>query len=55
MSRCHQVTLKEHIKFKLKILQRDFKLTLTEEQINHMKSLTSETQVDNYARKLLDM
>ena len=52
--RCHQMTLKQYIRFKIKILQRDFKLILTEEQIDHMKSLTSEIQVDNYARKLLD-
>ena len=53
-ARCHKITLKQYIKQKIKILQRDFKVFLTDEQIDHMKSLTSEIQVDNYARKLLD-
>ena len=53
-ARCRKMSLKQYINFKLRILQRDFKLALTDEQIDHMKSLTSEIQVDNYARRLLD-
>ena len=54
-ARCRQMTLKQHIRFKIRILQRDFGISLTDEQIDHMKSLTSEIQVDNYARTLLGM
>lgn len=52
--RCRKYPIKSYINYKIKILQRDFKVALTDEQIDHMKSLTSEIQVDNYARKLLD-
>lgn len=54
-ARCHKLTLNQYIKQKIKMLQRDFKVYLTDEQMDHIKSLTSEIQVDNYARTLLDI
>lgn len=54
-ARLHKLTLKQYINQKIRILQRDFKVYLTDEQMDHMKSLTSEIQVDNYAHTLLGM
>ena len=48
------VPLKVYIKEKLRMLTRDFCLRLTDEEIKHLKSLTREIDVDNYAHTLLD-
>ena len=48
------VSLPQYKKNKIKILQRDFCIPLTSEEIEHMKSLTSETSVDRYARELMN-
>ena len=52
-NRCKDVPLNAYIKAKLKMLRRDFKVQLQESEIAHMKSLTSKTQVDNYAKDLI--
>ena len=49
-----QVPLKQYIKEKLRMLQKDFCIPLTAEQIAHMKSLKTDTQVDNYAYDLIN-
>ena len=46
--------LDKYIKMKLTILQRDFRITLTKSEIEHMQNLTSDVQVDNYARSLIN-
>lgn len=48
------VSLPQYKNNKIKILQRDFCIPLTSEEIEHMKSLTSETSVDRYARELMN-
>lgn len=48
-----QVTLKQYIKEKIRMLKKDFFIKLTDEQIAHMKSLKNEIQVDNYAHDLI--
>ena len=46
-------TLKQYKEQKIKMLQDDFWIPLTEEQIEHMHSLPSEMRVDAYARDLM--
>lgn len=48
-----QIPLSEYISKKLTMLQQHFKFRLTEVEIAHMESLTSEITVDNYAHALL--
>ena len=48
-----KMTVQEYAKYKLKILQKDFLLPLSEVEIERMKSLPNETQMDAYARTLL--
>lgn len=50
----YTIPLPKYIEGKLKMLRRDFCLKLTPSEINHMESLKTETQVDQYARKLLN-
>ena len=47
-----EMTLEDYIKEKLRMLQEDFYLKLTEEEINHMRSLTRDIDVDHYAHTL---
>ena len=46
-------TLKQYKEQKIKMLQDDFWIPLTAEQIEHMNSLPSEMRVDAYARDLM--
>lgn len=46
------MTLEEYIEQKLEML-RDFHCRITEEQLEHFKTLTTEIQVDNYAKDLI--
>ena len=48
-----QVTLKQYIKEKIRMLRNDFMIKLTTEQIIHMQGLKNEIQVDNYAHDLI--
>ena len=45
--------IKKYIQDKLKILQRDFQLNLSDEEVAHMKSLKTESDVNAYAYDLL--
>lgn len=47
------LNLKEYIEFKLMILIGDFKFKLTDDEIDHMKSLKTEGEVDRYAHELI--
>ena len=49
----YSVPLPIYIKRKLKMLREDFKLRLSESEIEYMEALTTEIAVDNYARKLI--
>lgn len=40
-------TPEKYIKAKLKILQRDFCIYATEEEIEHLKTLTTQISIDN--------
>ena len=53
-ARCYerQVSLKAHIRNKIKVL-KELNITLTDEQIEHMKSLKNEIQIDNYAHDII--
>lgn len=48
------VTLETYKKRKLSMLEKQFKLKLTEEDVDHMNSLSSEIEVDNFTKKLFD-
>lgn len=46
------LTLEQYIEEKLKMLKVEFKIRPKCFEIDHLKSLTSEIQVDNYVRDL---
>ena len=46
--------LDKYIEMKLTILQRDFRITLRKSEIDHMRGLKSDIQVDNYARTIIN-
>lgn len=48
----NDITLEQYIKQKIKILGQ-LNVKLTDEQLEHIKSLKNETAVDNYARDLI--
>lgn len=50
------MTLSQYVKMKIKMLEdsHGFGFTLTEEEKDCLKSLTSDIQVDNYCRKIID-
>lgn len=48
------MSLKEYRKMKLKILRRDFRLYLTEEELAHAEALTTEAQIDQFCIGMLD-
>ena len=49
-----KVDLETYIKDKIEMLKIEFKIRLTESEIQHMKSLKTEIAVDNYCRSLFD-
>lgn len=44
--------LDKYIKEKIKMLRRDFRMNLTEADIEHFNLLSTEIEVDNFAHKL---
>lgn len=54
MTEERQVTIKTYIKEKIRMLQKDFFIRLTDENITHLKSLTREIDVDHYAHDLIE-
>lgn len=46
------MSLDEYIEEKLRMLKKDFHMKLTKSEIEHMKGLKNDIQVDNYARDL---
>ena len=48
------ISIKTYIKEKLRMLQNDFYINLTEEEIAHMKSLKREIDVDHYAYDIIN-
>lgn len=52
-NRCNDMPLPQYIKAKLKMIQKEFMIKMTAEQIAHMQSLKSEIAVDNYAHDLI--
>ena len=49
---CESISIEAFKRLKIKMLERDFLMTLTEEQKNHINELQSEIAIDNYCRKL---
>ena len=47
------VSIKAYIKEKIRMLKKDFYINLTDEEINHMKSLTRDIDVDHYAHDII--
>ena len=45
--------LKKFINEKIRMLRKDFKMKLTDEEKEHMRGLENEIQVDQYAHNLL--
>ena len=48
------VTIKAYIKEALRMLKEDFLIKLTDEEIQHMKSLKRESDVDHYKHDIID-
>lgn len=49
----YAVSIKTYISRKIRMLQRDFRLHLTDEEINHLQSLKREIDVDHYAHDII--
>ena len=48
-----EITLAQYIKEKIRMLQKDFFIKLTEEEIQKFKSMTREIDIDHYAHDLI--
>ena len=48
------MTLKQYKNEKIRMLTDDFCMKLSEDEIDHIQSLKTEIQVDNYVRTLFD-
>ena len=48
------MSLKQYKNEKIRMLTEDFCMPLTESEIEHIRSLKTEIQVDNYVRTLFD-
>lgn len=53
VGRKRNVSLPQYKANKIKILQRDFCMHLTDKEIEHLNALLSETEVDRYIRELM--
>lgn len=49
-----KVSIKEYRKMKLKMLKRDFCITLTDEEVAHAHTLTTEAALDQFALGILN-
>lgn len=49
-----KMSLKEYRKMKLKMLEKDFCIRLTDEEREHAKTLTTETQLDQFALGIIN-
>jgi hypothetical protein len=49
-----KMSLKEYRKMKVKMLERDFLIKLTDEDKAHANTLTTETQLDQWALGIID-
>ena len=47
------MSLKQYCKFKIRMLKEDFKIQVTDEQKNHIKTLQSMPAIDRYCRTLI--
>lgn len=47
------MSLKQYVKLKLRMLERDFHIKMSPSEIKHMQSLKNVIQIDNYARDLI--
>ena len=46
-------SIKSYIKEKIRMLKKDFFIKLTDEEINHLKSMTRDIDVDHYVHDLI--
>ena len=52
--RVPKVTIpKTYLKYRIKILERDFMLVLTQSEMTYLKSLKTEIAIDNAIRKII--
>lgn len=49
-----KMSLKQYRKTKLKILKNDFRITLTDEELAHAETLTTEIQIDQFCLGILN-
>lgn len=49
-----KVSLKEYRKAKIKMLKRDFLIELEDEEVAHAETLTTETQLDQWALGIIN-
>ena len=49
-----KMSLKEYRKMKIKMLKRDFCINLTDEELSHAETLTTEVQIDQFCISILN-
>ena len=47
-------SIKAYRKYKLKMLSRDFRITITKEELAHAETLTTETQIDQFCLGMIN-
>ena len=52
--RVNPITIERYREWKIKLLTKQMGIILTREQEKHFSTLTTEIQVDNYARSIID-
>lgn len=48
------MSIKAYRKYKLKMLKRDFRITINEEELAHAETLTTETQLDQFCLAMIN-
>ena len=49
-----QMTIEEYIEYKIKMLEDEFKITLTPDEKQHFHCLKTEREVDKFAWNIID-
>lgn len=54
MGKIKDNSLKAYRKFKLKILERDFRVYITDEEKQHAETLTTESQINQFCLSMIN-
>ena len=49
-----QMSLADYLKHRVKLLERDFKISPKKDEIDHLRSLKNESQIDAAIRRIID-